>query len=141
MHEYFVELRICGKDLDPAIITDGLGLVPTTVRKVGDIVGTKRFEQATWGYNGSESDTPPTWKSLEEGLSFVLDKLDPVRPKLEEYKKSYKMIWWCGHFHSGFDGGPTLSPSMLKRLGDFGVPLFVDTYLSEESSAIEAVHQ
>jgi hypothetical protein len=44
------------------------------------------------------------------------------------------VILWCGHFQSSFDGGPTLSPELLKQLGEFEVELFIDNYFSEERS-------
>jgi len=43
--------------------------------------------------------------------------------------------WWCGHFQSGFDGGPTLTPDLLRRLGEFGADLFIDNYFSPDDSS------
>jgi len=133
MHEYTVELRIIGEDLVPSAVSKELGLRPSTVREVGEAVGSKCFTQAVWGFNGSDSDSPPIWESLEDGLSSVLAKLGPVKAKLRNYRNRFDLIWWCGHFQSSFDGGPTLSASLLKDLGDFGVPLFIDNYLSDGS--------
>ena len=135
MHEYTVELRIFGQELDPSAITEELGLGPSTVRHVGDALGSKRSKFAIWGYNGSDDESPPTWQSLEEGLAFVLSKLGDVKPQLQKYRKTFEMSWWCGHFQSGFDGGPTLSASLLKELGEFGVPLFIDNYLSQSDKS------
>lgn len=134
MHEYLVELRISGEDLAPSEITYELGLRPSTVRAVGDAIGSKRFTKAVWGYDGSDSDSPHIWESLEDGLLFLLTNLAPVRLKLDKYKSRFDVVWWCGHFQSNFDGGPTLSASLLKELGEFGIPLFIDTYLSDEHS-------
>lgn len=39
----------------------------------------------------------------------------------------------CGHFQNTFDGGPTLSPSLMSRLGEFGTELFLDCYFSDEN--------
>lgn len=41
----------------------------------------------------------------------------------------FDLVWWCGHFQSSFDGGPMISPSLLTRLGEFGVLLFIDQFL------------
>jgi hypothetical protein len=139
MHEYTVELRIYGETLNPSAITSELGLQPSIVRRAGDSIGTKSYQYALWGYNGSKADdTPIRWKSLEDGLAFLLTKLDHLKSKVEQYKSQYKIIFWCGHFQSTFDGGPTLSSSMLKRLGDFGIELFIDNYFSIESSEEES---
>lgn len=137
MHQYFVELRIYGTDLDPSTVSADLGLEPSTVRHVGDTIGTRRITRAEWGYNGSGADSPAVWESLEEGLRSVMSHLVPVRAKLEEYESRFEVIWWCGHFQSGFDGGPTLSPSVLKELAEFGVPLFIDNYFSDDLEPAE----
>ena len=71
--------------------------------------------------------------SLEEGLLHLLETLEPKKESIGVLAKNAEVIWWCGHFQSSFDGGPTLSASLLQRLGDFGVPLFIDNYFSEGS--------
>jgi hypothetical protein len=73
------------------------------------------------------------WTSLEDGLRHVLEILLPKKDIIEEYAKAYEAVWWCGHFQSSFDGGPTLSASLLKLLGEFGIPLYIDNYFEEES--------
>ena len=82
-----------------------------------------------WGYNGSDRGDID-WESLEEGLNFVLDKLWPYREAIIGYKSTAELVWWCGHFQTGFDGGPRLTPPMLRRLGEFGADLFIDNYFS-----------
>ena len=131
MHEYTVELRILGVDLNPSAITRELGLEPSTVRNVGDTIGSKCITRAEWGFNGSESNIVPIWESLEDGLTFVLGKLANVGSTLAQYRESFEMVWWCGHYQSSFDGGPTLSAGLLRTLGEFGAPLFIDNYFSD----------
>ena len=88
-----------------------------------------------WSYDGfPQGESAKSWDSLDEALVFVLQKLWPVRNKLEEYKQRHKVILWCGHFQSSFDGGPTLSPATLKMLGEFGAEVFIDNYLSESDT-------
>src|ERR1043166_4094068 len=134
MHEYSVELRIIGKDLDPSTITKELGLRPSTIREAGEMFGAKRWKEAVWGFNGSNTDSPPVWKSLEDGLAFVMARLNLHRSRIEEYKTQFELIWLCGHFQNSFDGGPTLSASILQELGDFGVPLYIDNYFSTDET-------
>jgi hypothetical protein len=134
MNEYTVELRIYGKDLNPSDITKALNMEPTLVRKRGDIRGKNTsWEEGMWAYNGfPESAGTKNWGSLEEGLTFTLEKLEPIRSKLETYKKNFKVILWCGHFQSDLNSSFTLSPRMLQILGEFGVELFMDNYTSTE---------
>ena len=133
MHEYAVEFRIYGKELDPAAVTDDLALHPKQVRRVGEERGNASiWQESMWSYDGfPQGESAKSWDSLDEALVFVLQKLWPLRSKLEEYKQRHKVILWCGHFQSSFDGGPTLSPSTLKMLGEFGVEMFIDNYFSE----------
>lgn len=130
MHEYTVEFRISSAELVPASITEALGLEPSLVRQVGERRSeTKVWQKALWAYNGF----PPTpeWSSLEDGLTFLLDRLEPLQKQIDNYKQSYELIFWCGHFQSSFDGGPTLSAELMSRLGAFGVDLHIDNYLTE----------
>jgi hypothetical protein len=132
MHEYTVELRISGSDLVPAIITEELKLEPSLIREVGERRGEgKVWDQALWSYNGFPANTPGSWPSLENGLAFLLDRLAPVRSQIDNYKKNHEVVFWCGHFQSSFNGGPTLSATLMQRLADFGVDLYIDNYFSE----------
>jgi hypothetical protein len=128
MHEYTVEFRLSGAELVPATITKALGLEPSLVRQVGERRGSGVWDQALWAYNGFPAGTPKSWASLEEGLTFLLDRLEPLRSEIDKYKGTYSLIFWCGHFQSSFDGGPTLSAKLLRRMGDFGVNLYIDNY-------------
>ena len=42
----------------------------------------------------------------------------------------HQAVWWCGHIQSSFNGGPTLSAALMKRIGEIGVPLSIDDYHS-----------
>jgi hypothetical protein len=131
-HEYTVEFRIFGKTLDPAEITQELGLQPCQVRIEGS-AGVGGRLQGMWAYNGGEANI--RWDSLEDGLTFVLDKLWPHRKAIAKYNENGQRVWWCGNFQSSFDGGPRLSPDLLKRLGEFGAYLYIDNYFSSGRQA------
>lgn len=134
MHEYTVEFRIVGAELVPASVTQDLGLEPCTVREAGERrYGGTVWGQGTWGYDGL-SDRTKSWASLEDGLHFLLDKLEPLRSQIDKYKEKYEALFWCGHFQSSFDGGPTLSAKLMRRLGEFGVEVYIDTHFFDESS-------
>jgi len=135
MHEYTVEFRISGAELVPATITQALGLEPSSVRQVGERRGAgKVWEEALWGYSGFSSAPQNSWASLEHGLTFLLDRLEPLRSEIDKYKQEYDAIWWCGHFQSSFDGGPTLSAKLMRRLADFGVELYIDNHFVDSES-------
>lgn len=128
-HDYTVEFRIFSETLDPNEITRELGLQPCQIRIQGASGLGKRPQQGMWAYDGGEGSI--TWESLADGLTFVLDKLWPHREAVAKYKAAGTLVWWCGNFQSSLDGGPTLPPALLKRLGEFGAELYIDNYFSQ----------
>jgi len=42
--------------------------------------------------------------------------------------KTYPPVAYCGHFGSGFGGGPTIAPETLGALAELGLALSIDTY-------------
>jgi len=137
MHSYLVSLRISGKTLDPSIITSELGIEPTQVRIKGQPRpgGSSAWDESMWEYEAKGSNGGRDWPSLEQGLQALLSMFASRRTTLQEYQQRFKVSLFCGHFTSSFDGGPTLSPSLLEELADFGVELFLDTYYSGKSAS------
>ena len=129
-HRFTVELRIWGKTLDPDVITRETGLEPCRIRRAGSRTGTRTHAEGMWAFDGGGG--PHDWKSLEDGLVFVLNRLAASEQLFAKYLSTYCVMWWCGHFQSAFDGGPTLSARLLQRLGAFGVELFIDNYFSAD---------
>jgi Domain of unknown function (DUF4279) len=131
-HLFTVEFRVVSETLDPEMITCELGLKPCQTRRQGELRADGKIFTGMWAYSGYEESDGPYWETLEEGLAFVLDELWRRRQLIASYKSKAKLIWWCGHFQTSFDGGPTLSASLLSRLGEFGADLFIDNFFSEQ---------
>lgn len=127
-HRYTAEIRFTAADLDPSAVSRLLQLEPT--RSV-DRTSSSAKRIPFWAYNGEgEAGFQAEWASLEEGLEFLVARLSPARPSIVDLSKTVDGLWWCGHFQSSFDGGPTLSPKLLADLASFGLPLFIDNYFS-----------
>jgi Domain of unknown function (DUF4279) len=137
-HAYTVEFRIYGETLDPGTITIGLGLNPSHTAHAGTTRGPRVHRHSVWGYSGFEGGHLPDWDFLEEGLAFVLNRLWPHRQLIAEYKTQFQVAWWVGHFQSNFDGGPSLSSSLLLRLGEFGADVFIDNHFVDTNDPMEA---
>lgn len=137
MHSYLVSLRISGKRLDPSTITSELGIEPTQVRIEGQPRpgGGSAWVESMWEYEAKAGNEEREWLSLEQGLQSLLSIFASRQVILREYQQRFKVSLFCGHFTSSFNGGPTLSPSLLEELGDFGVELFLDTYSSQDSAS------
>jgi hypothetical protein len=128
MHRYTVELRVFGPNVDPDEVTKSTGVSPTQVRRKGD----QKSPSSTWKSNmwAFEVVQPgqQDWPSLSDGLSALMNRFRPVQDRLRTYASRNELYIWCGHFSSSFDGGPMLSATLLKTLGDFGAQLALDTY-------------
>jgi hypothetical protein len=132
MHNYSVEFIIYSENCNLNIedISLNLGITPTDIRQRGEPKSPyKTYEQSIWGFSvNPEHGSEVLWDSLEDALESLLIVFMPLKSKIEEYSKTFNIAIWCGHFTSSFDGGPTFSPQILKKLGEFGVELFLDTY-------------
>ena len=134
MHTYTAEFRIYGKKetLDMKAISQDLGLTPTNSRQRGDAKGSRRkFHVAMWGY---EVSSGKEWDNLEDALKSLLQVLLPLKNKIAKHSSKCDVVLWCGHFTSSLDGGPTFSADLLQKLGELGVPLFLDTYYTSIKS-------
>jgi hypothetical protein len=130
-HTYTIELRFYGDLLDPAEVSSILNLQPSRSSN-GKPIG-KRKREPFWGYDGSDhAEFQEPWQSLEDGLAFVSQKLASRKPAIIQLGARFDGIWWCGHFQTSFDGGPTLSAGVLGEVASFGLPLFLDTYHSAD---------
>lgn len=136
VHSYLVELTITGDPVDQRALSRLIGLEATRFFKKGDekspgVV----WKQSVWSLevlpiNGSE------WPSLEDGLECLLVKLMPARDRLKKIAEEHDVAISCGHFYSGFGGGPTLSPRILELLAQFGLKLRISDYWSDEVEGV-----
>lgn len=132
-HTYTVELRFMGSQLEPADISRRLNLVASTELSLAESQVGARRRQPFWSYNGQgEIGFHSEWKSLDEGLQFLLGCLRSRKTEIAALALEYRAIWWCGHFQSSFDGGPTLPADLMREIGSYGIPLSIDNYFSED---------
>jgi hypothetical protein len=133
MHHYSVQLRITGETLKPDEISALLNLQPNHIRIRGQKGGRNRiWSESLWSYDGDEGETQKEWPSLEEGLMCLLGKLWSKKELITSLSSTFEAVWWCGHFQTSFDGGPTFSTDLLSKLAEFKVPLFLDNYFSAD---------
>lgn len=130
MHEYTAALRVSGERLDIPNVTQALGLQPTHVVLVGEPQHRGPAKKSVWSFEvfpraGGE------WESLEDALASLMTAFTGRGSVVRQLQKEFEVYFWCGHFSSSFDGGPTLSPDLLRRLGEFGVELRIDNYFSK----------
>ena len=135
--KYTIEFRIEGATLSPNAVSEKVGLRPCLIREPRGPSENTRFRNALWSFDGEASSgdgNAKEWNSLSEGLSALLDALLPKQTIIQQEFGAHDMYWWCGHFQTSFDGCSTLSPSVLTRLAQFGVPVILANYHSAESA-------
>ncbi len=128
MVHYKVCLRICGEALNTGEITRELGIEPTKVVEVGDKgpLGPAQIPVRMW--QTRTEDGSENWSELEAGLRQIINVYGRRKQALAKLQQRWEVLLFCGYFTDEL-GGPTLSPDVLKGLGDLGVELFLDTYL------------
>jgi hypothetical protein len=137
MHRYTVELRVSGKKLDISEVSAALRLQPTNTRIEGEKLSkTKVVQESIWGYDLYPTPAKEDWESLEAALNAVLSKFRARKAELRKLSRRYGVYLWCGHFTSSFNGGPELSPKLLRGLANLGVRVIIDTHSSKESGAV-----
>jgi hypothetical protein len=144
MHSYTVSLRIESPTLDVSNVTKDLGIAPTQTRAAGQYRSpTSVFEEALWEFevvpekiDFAVEDRPdwPQWKSLEAAFKKLLSVFSNHASILEKYGEHHEIYLWVGHFTSSFGGGPRLSAEILKALGDFGIPVWVETHFINDET-------
>lgn len=129
MHTYSVDLMIAGGDLDEAEVSTKLGLRPSVFLKKGEPMGPKRRrERSVWSFEVRPSPDNPEWQSLEDGLRSLIENLLPLKNYVRELRQRYSTEAYCGHFGTGFGGGPSISAETLRLLADLGLTLTIKTY-------------
>jgi hypothetical protein len=126
VHEYSVGITISGDDLDEAEISAMPGLSASVFFKKSEPLSplTKReHSTSTWSFHFDPPDGNPVWPSLEDGLICMLKRILPLKNVLFELKKRYSIDAYCGHFGSGFGGGPSITPETLSLLAQLGLTL------------------
>lgn len=132
MHSYTLSLRIESPTLDTSGITRELGMIPTQTRAVGQYRSPSSFwTEALWEFE-VVPENRPEWDSLEAAFEKLLSVFSAHAAVIQEYRQHHQVYLWVGHFSSSFGGGPRLSAEILKALGNFGVPAWMDTHFSRE---------
>jgi|JI6StandDraft_1071083.scaffolds.fasta_scaffold509469_1 hypothetical protein len=130
MHKYTIQLRVFGNSMNPDEVTDLLGICPFLIQHRGESRGQANiFKESLWAYAGDldEEGRSREWDSIEDGVRHIAARISH-KDSFYKIVSQNSAIWWCGHFQSSFDGGPTLSLQFIKFLAEFGVPVFIDNY-------------
>jgi hypothetical protein len=114
-------------------VTDVLGLEPTESFEVGDPYArdSRRREHSHWAL---DSPADPEHAALDEQLRALVDRVRPLRTRLEELRDTgYRLVWTCYVEECDGDGTVMLSSALLRDLGELPVDLWVESYADTPS--------
>jgi hypothetical protein len=120
-----------GHDVDPATVTAMIGVLPSRSHKRGD----QRGNNGYWphGHWSLSSRDHVVSTDVAKHIAWVLDRLEPVRTKLEEYaaQSNVEKDLFCFWESATGNGGPSFSPFLLARIVSMDLALGLDIYFAD----------
>ena len=124
----YATFMLRGKELDPQLVSELLGMTPTRSFKRGD----QRTEEKKWphGFWGLTSDERIQSTDLALHIEWVINQLEPVRQKLVEIMSDKQIdaeiscLWMLSTSHDGL----SVSAVLLERIASLGLKLNLDIY-------------
>ncbi|MGO1053232.1 DUF4279 domain-containing protein [Crossiella sp. CA198] len=123
-------LRLFSTKAAAAVVTETLGLDPTTVAERGEPIGkniSTLREQSMWLL---ESEAEPA-EPLSAHLEWLLDELDGKLGALAGLLGDFEVDVWCTVEATNGQGQLTFTPALTARLAGLPCPFSVDLYLSD----------
>jgi hypothetical protein len=132
IHRSKVKLRIRGDSLVPDEVTARMGVSPTKSEKKGDTIIGQATGESRIARRGSwslyASDCEP--ENIDAQITELLNKLTQDLAVWQNFKNLYKLDLFCGLFMKESNEGLELSPQSLKALGERGIVLSLDIFMT-----------
>ncbi|POS00575.1 uncharacterized protein DUF4279 [Flavobacterium croceum DSM 17960] len=127
--ETYVTLRIYSDEQSPNELTEYLGIQPSKTHvksQKNELQTNKSIEHNGWFLT---TDGKVNSKDSRRHIDFLADKLLPINFKIKELiSKGAKIDISCYWLSENGQGGPTLSPQQLSKLGSLGLDFWFDIY-------------
>ena len=129
-------LRIYADNLDPDMVTDCLGIRPTSSQRKGEIKTNSRGKQRTikigaWFLSSEDRvQSKDLRRHLDWLLALVLPRAEAVRSlqTIDGVTMNVNCIWWSARG----GGGPTLWPEQMRGLADLNLECSFDVSFYDE---------
>jgi len=132
--ETYATLRIYPGDLDPSSVTERLAIEPSTWQRRGEsqrIMGVPKVATINGWFLSSEGRIVS--RDSRRHLDWLLDQIAAKAPSLRSLRDEGSRIDICCKWLSASGhGGPTLSPTQMRRLAELDLELWFDIYLVPE---------
>ncbi len=127
----YAGLRIYHDDLDPDRITGLLGIEPSDTQVKGRVITTqygRKFKPPIGGWFLSSKGIVES-RDVRRHVDWILDRLESKDDALKGLQADgHRMDISCFWFSASGHGGPTLSPAIMKRLGELEIEIWFDIY-------------
>lgn len=127
----FATLLVYPGEIDPAAITDRLGIEPTGWQRRGEVaqpVGRlSRVAAINGWFLGSRGQVDS--RDSRRHIDWLLDRMEPRAEAIRSLQAmGCRMEISCYWLSQNGHGGPTLPPTQMRRLADLGIELWFDFY-------------
>ena len=125
----YASLRIIHRDLDPAEVTQRLGVTPTESFRIGDPHPPKA--DRVWQHGGwfLTSCDVVTSRDLRHHLDWLLQRIGHHREAFALlHERDYLIDVTCFWTSTQGHGGPVLSPSQMRGFADLNIEVWIDFY-------------
>jgi hypothetical protein len=136
----YATLCIYPGDVDPAAITERLGVEPTTWQRRGEVARRTDGPPRAATIDGwfLESRGQVDSRDSRRHIDWLLDRMEPKAEAVRSLQEmGCRMVVSCYWLSRYGQGGPTLSAIQMKRLGELGIELWFDIYRPAEESPDE----
>jgi len=128
----YATLMIYPEEIDPPIVTHHLGIEPSNWQRKEEAIELdgRRLPRVailnSWSFTSKgQVDS----RDSRRHIDWLLDQLDPKAKAIGILQEmGCRMVISCFWASRSGQGGPTLSPTQMKRLGELNIELWFDIY-------------
>jgi hypothetical protein len=128
--ETYSTLRVFSDDLAPAEITGLLHIKPTETFRKGDFYSREKLQRKTNGWFYSTKKRCSS-KDTRRHVDLILVKLDGKLDAVKSLRLKGSSIDITSYWLSIGQGGPSLMPGQMLKLGAFGIDVWWDVYFEK----------
>jgi Domain of unknown function (DUF4279) len=127
----YATLRVYPGDIDPAVVTDRLGIEPSRWQRRGGVTERAGRPPKVAPINGWFLESRGQVDSRDSGrhIDWLLDRVAPRAEAVRSLQEmGCRMDISCYWLSRSGHGGPTIPPNQMRRLAELNIELWCDFY-------------